>query len=239
MDKKCAILRKVNFTNDEKELKDLEKLFILYCLEKLEIKDYEIFIDKEKFENAVLTDEYTDILLYDKDQFKVNVQGLELHYLNEVNEKFNDFLYNELFQIIKRYTNYENMKYDKDAKKIIEGYKKDKDNGIIDEKKLEINSEIIIGIHKALMNKFKWREINNIEELKENFKNKDKLKILRIEDAIADTMFDLLNEEQGEIYTDEVLLNIYNDPKTSEKLKEFIMLYLKADTICKEIRKLI
>ena len=156
-----------------------------------------------------------------------------------MNEKFNDFLYNELFQIIKRYTNYENMKYDKDAKKIIEGYKKDKDNGIIYEKELEINSEIIIGIHKALMNKFKWREINNIEELKENFKNNDKLKILRIEDAIADTMFDLLNEEQGEVYTDEVLLKIYSDPKTSEKLKEFIMLYLKADTICKEIRKLI
>lgn len=237
MDKKCAILRKVNFTNDEKELKDLEKLFILYCLEKLEINDYEIFTEKEKFENVVLTDEYTDILLYGKNQFKINVKGLDLHYLNESNEEFNDFLYNELYQIIKKYTNYENIKYDKDAKKIIEKYKKDKDNGIIDEKELKISSEFMISIHKSLMKKFKWRDINNIEELKENLKNNDNLKILEIEDAIADTMFDLLNEEQDDIYTDEVLLKIYNDPKTSDKLKEFIILYLKADTICKGIRK--
>lgn len=234
MNKKCAILRKVNFTNDENELKDLEKLFILYCLEKLEIKDYDIFTDKEKFENVVLTDEYTDILLYDKNQFKVNVQGLDLHYLNESNEQFNDFLYDELYQIIKKYTNSENIKYDKDAKQILKKYREQFNE------KLDNNSDSCLCLmHKSLTKKIKWSEINNIEELKDNFKNNDELKILDIEDVIADTMFDLLNEEIGEIYTDEVLIKIYNDPKTSEKLKEFIMLYLKADTICKEIRKVI
>lgn len=234
MNKKCAILRKVNFTNDENELKDLEKLFILYCLEKLEIKDYDIFTDKEKFENVVLTDEYTDILLYDKNQFKVNVQGLDLHYLNESNEQFNDFLYDELYQIIKKYTNSENIKYDKDAKQILKKYREQ-----FNEKQNDKEEDCICSIHKSLTKKFKWSEIENIKELKDNFKNNDELKILDIEDVIADTMFDLLNEEIGEIYTDEVLIKIYNDPKTSEKLKEFIMLYLKADTICKEIRKAI
>lgn len=234
MNKKCAILRKVNFTNDENELKDLEKLFILYCLEKLEIKDYDIFTDKEKFENVVLTDEYTDILLYDKNQFKVNVQGLDLHYLNESNEQFNDFLYDELYQIIKKYTNSENIKYDKDAKQILKKYREQ-----FNEKQNDKEEDCICSIHKSLTKNFKWSEIENIKELKDNFKNNDELKILDIEDVIADTMFDLLNEEIGEIYTDEVLIKIYNDPKTSEKLKEFIMLYLKADTICKEIRKAI
>ena len=123
MNKKCAILRKVNFTNDEKELKDLEKLLVLYCLEKLKIKDYEIFTDKEEFENVILTDEYTDILLFDKNQFKINVQGLDLHYLNQSSKKFNTFLYDELYEIIKEYTNSENMKFDKDVKQITKKYK--------------------------------------------------------------------------------------------------------------------
>lgn len=234
MNKKCAILRKVNFTNDEKELNDLEKLLILYCIEKLEIKDYDIFTDKEKFENVVLTDEYTDILLYDKNQFKVNVQGLDLHYLNESNEQFNDFLYDELYQIIKKYTNSENIKYDKDAKQILKKYREQ-----FNEKQNDKDEDCICSIHKSLTKKFKWSEIENIKELKDNFENNDELKILEIEDVIANTMFDLLNEEQGERFTDEVLIKIYNNPKTSEKLKEFIMLYLKSSVVCKEIRKLI
>ena len=234
MNKKCAILRKVNFTNDEKELNDLEKLLVLYCIEKLEIKDYDIFTDKEKFENVVLTDEYTDILLYDKNQFKVNVQGLDLHYLNESNEQFNDFLYDELYQIIKKYTNSENIKYDKDAKQILKKYREQ-----FNEKQNDKEEDCICSIHKSLTKKFKWSEIENIKELKDNFENNDELKILEIEDVIANTMFDLLNEEQGEIFTDEVLIKIYNDPKTSEKLKEFIILYFKSNVICKEIRKLI
>ena len=234
MNRKCAILRKVNFTNDEKELNDLEKLLILYCIEKLEIKDYDIFTDKEKFENVVLTDEYTDILLYDKNQFKVNVQGLDLHYLNESNEQFNDFLYDELYQIIKKYTNSENIKYDKDAKQILKKYREQ-----FNEKQNDKDEDCICSIHKSLTKKFKWSEIENIKELKDNFENNDELKILEIEDVIANTMFDLLNEEQGERFTDEVLIKIYNNPKTSEKLKEFIMLYLKSSVVCKEIRKLI
>lgn len=234
MNKKCAILRKVNFTNDEKELNDLEKLLVLYCIEKLEIKDYDIFTDKEKFENVVLTDEYTDILLYDKNQFKVNVQGLDLHYLNESNEQFNDFLYDELYQIIKKYTNSENIKYDKDAKQILKKYREQ-----FNEKQNDKEEDCICSIHKSLTKKFKWSEIENIKELKDNFENNDELKILEIEDVIANTMFDLLNEEQGERFTDEVLIKIYNNPKTSEKLKEFIMLYFKSNVICKEIRKII
>lgn len=234
MNRKCAILRKVNFTNDEKELNDLEKLLVLYCIEKLEIKDYDIFTDKEKFENVVLTDEYTDILLYDKNQFKVNVQGLDLHYLNESNEQFNDFLYDELYQIIKKYTNSENIKYDKDAKQILKKYREQ-----FNEKQNDKEEDCICSIHKSLTKKFKWSEIENIKELKDNFENNDELKILEIEDVIANTMFDLLNEEQGERFTDEVLIKIYNDPKTSEKLKEFIILYFKSNVICKEIRKLI
>ena len=234
MNRKCAILNKVNFTNDEKELNDLEKLLVLYCIEKLEIKDYDIFTDKEKFENVVLTDEYTDILLYDKNQFKVNVQGLDLHYLNESNEQFNDFLYDELYQIIKKYTNSENIKYDKDAKQILKKYREQ-----FNEKQNDKEEDCICSIHKSLTKKFKWSEIENIKELKDNFENNDELKILEIEDVIANTMFDLLNEEQGEIFTDEVLIKIYNDPKTSEKLKEFIILYFKSNVICKEIRKLI
>lgn len=233
MDKKCAILRKVNFTNDEKELKDLEKLFILYCLEKLEIKDYEIFTDKEMFENAVLTDEYTDILLYDKNQFKVNVEGLELHYLNESNEEFNKFLYSELYQIIKRYTNSENIRLDKDAKqmkKIFEDYL---------EENLDLEYDSIFSIHKSLLKKFKWSSIKDIKELEEKLKENDAFKVLEIEDAIADSMFDLLNEELDDIYTDEVLITIYNDDKTSERLKDFIILYLKSNIICKEIRKIV
>lgn len=234
MNRKCAILNKVNFTNDEKELNDLEKLLVLYCIEKLEIKDYDIFTDKEKFENVVLTDEYTDILLYDKNQFKVNVQGLDLHYLNESNEQFNDFLYDELYQIIKKYTNSENIKYDKDAKQILKKYREQ-----FNEKQNDKEEDCICSIHKSLTKKFKWSEIENIKELKDNFENNDELKILEIEDVIANTMFDLLNEEQGERFTDEVLKKIYNDPKTSEKLKEFIILYFKSNVICKEIRKLI
>lgn len=234
MNRKCAILNKVNFTNDEKELNYLEKLLVLYCIEKLEIKDYDIFTDKEKFENVVLTDEYTDILLYDKNQFKVNVQGLDLHYLNESNEQFNDFLYDELYQIIKKYTNSENIKYDKDAKQILKKYREQ-----FNEKQNDKEEDCICSIHKSLTKKFKWSEIENIKELKDNFENNDELKILEIEDVIANTMFDLLNEEQGEIFTDEVLIKIYNDPKTSEKLKEFIILYFKSNVICKEIRKLI
>lgn len=234
MNKKCAILRKVNFTNDEKELNDLEKLLVLYCIEKLEIKDYDIFTDKEKFENVVLTDEYTDILLYDKNQFKVNVQGLDLHYLNESNEQFNDFLYDELYQIIKKYTNSENIKYDKDAKQILKKYREQ-----FNEKQNDKEEDCICSIHKSLTKKFKWSEIENIKELKDNFENNDELKILEIEDVIANTMFDLLNEEEGERFTDEVLIKIYNNPKTSEKLKEFIMLYFKSNVICKEIRKII
>lgn len=234
MNRKCAILRKVNFTNDEKELNDLEKLLVLYCIEKLEIKDYDIFTDKEKFENVVLTDEYTDILLYDKNQFKVNVQGLDLHYLNESNEQFNDFLYDELYQIIKKYTNSENIKYDKDAKQILKKYREQ-----FNEKQNDKEEDCICSIHKSLTKKFKWSEIENIKELKDNFENNDELKILEIEDVIANTMFDLLNEEQGERFTDEVLIKIYNNPKTSEKLKEFIMLYFKSNVICKEIRKII
>lgn len=234
MNRKCAILRKVNFTNDEKELNDLEKLLVLYCIEKLEIKDYDIFTDKEKFENVVLTDEYTDILLYDKNQFKVNVQGLDLHYLNETNEQFNNFLYDELYKIIKKYTNSENIKYDKDAKQILKKHREQ-----FNEKLNDKEEDCICSIHKSLTKKFKWSEIENIKELKDNFENNDELKILEIEDVIADTMFDLLNEEQGERFTDEVLIKIYNDQKTSEKLKEFIMLYFKSNLICKEIRKLI
>ena len=234
MNRKCAILNKVNFTNDEKELNDLEKLLVLYCIEKLEIKDYDIFTDKEKFENVVLTDEYTDILLYDKNQFKVNVQGLDLHYLNESNEQFNDFLYDELYQIIKKYTNSENIKYDKDAKQILKKYREQ-----FNEKQNDKEEDCICSIHKSLTKKFKWSEIENIKELKDNFENNDELKILEIEDVIANTMFDLLNEEQGERFTDEVLIKIYNDPKTSEKLKEFIILYFKSNVICKEIRKII
>lgn len=234
MNKKCAILRKVNFTNDEKELKDLEKLLVLYCLEKLKIKDYEIFTDKEEFENVILTDEYTDILLFDKNQFKINVQGLDLHYLNQSSKKFNTFLYDELYEIIKEYTNSENMKFDKDVKQITKKYKEQFNENLDNNE-----DECICSIHKTLTKKIKWSEIKNVEELKDNFKNNDELKILDIEDVIADTMFDLLNEEIGETYTDEILMKIYKDVKTSEKLKEFIKLYLKSNVICKEIRKLI
>lgn len=237
MNKKCAILNKVNFTNSEKELKDLEKLFVLYCLENLKIKDYEIFTDKEKFENEVLTDEYTDILLYDKNQFKVKVQGIDLHYLNEYNEEFNNFLYSELYKIIKNYTSSENIRFDKDAKKMIEKF--EKNSGNIDENKLNYEEDFILSIHKSLMKKFKWNTINDIEDLKNNLKEKDALQVLEVEDAIADTMFDLLNDELEEIYTDEVLIKLYNDEKTSEKLKEFILLYLKSNVICREVRKLI
>lgn len=234
MNRKCAILNKVNFTNDEKELKDLEKLFILYCREKLKIDDYKVFLDKKELENEILTDEYTDLLVYDKKQFSISVQGIELHYLNESEEEFKNFLYNEFYQIIKKYTNLENIRFDKDAKQMIKKYEER-----YNEKLNSEEEDFIYSIHKSLMKKFNWNTIENIEDLESNLKENDALKVLEIEDAIADTMFDLLNEEQDDIYTEEVLIKIYNDPKTSEKLKEFIMLYLKSNVICKEIRKLI
>lgn len=233
MNRKCAILNKVNFTNDEKELEDLEKLFILYCMERLKIDNYKVFLDKKELENEILTDEYTDFLVYDKKQFSISVQGIELRYLNESEEEFKNFIYNEFYQIIKKYTNSENIKFDKDAKQMIKKYE-EKYN-----EKLNSEEDFIYSIHKSLMKKFNWNTIENIEDLESNLKENDALKVLEIEDAIADTMFDLLNEEQDDIYTEEVLIKIYNDPKTSEKLKEFIMLYLKSNVICKEIRKLI
>lgn len=83
MNRKCAILNKVNFTNDEKELKNLEKLLILYCFKKLKISNYEVFFEKKELENKILTDEYTDLLIYDRKQFNINVQGLNIHYYKE------------------------------------------------------------------------------------------------------------------------------------------------------------
>ena len=172
--------------------------------------------------------------MFEKNQFKINVQGLDLHYLNQSSKKFNTFLYDELYEIIKEYTNSENMKFDKDVKQITKKYKEQFNENLDNNE-----DECICSIHKTLTKKIKWSEIKNVEELKDNFKNNDELKILDIEDVIADTMFDLLNEEIGETYTDEILMKIYKDVKTSEKLKEFIKLYLKSNVICKEIRKLI
>lgn len=234
MNKRCAILKKVNFTNDEKELKDLEKLFILYCKEKLKIDDYEVFLNKKELENKILTDEYTDLLVYDKKQFSISVQGIELHYLNESEESYKNFIYNEFYQIIKKYTNSENIRFDKDAKQMIKKYEER-----FNEKLNFEEEDFIYSVHKSLMKKFRWNTIENIEDLENSLKENDALKVLEIEDAIADTMFDLLNKELGDVYTDEVLITIYNNPKTTEKLKEFIILYFKSNVISKEIRKLI
>lgn len=236
MNRKCAILNKVNFTNDEKELKNLEKLLVLYCKEKLKINNYEVFSDRKELENKILTDEYTDLLVYDKKQFSISLQGIDLHYLKESEEQFKDFIYYELYKIIRKYTNSLNIRCNKDTDRKVRNFEETAKRINVEE--LQDENLLLYYMNSSFARQYRWRKTKK-EDIEKSLKNPKTNDILTIEDHIANKMFDLLNSELDEIFTDEKLLEISNDKNTSEELREWIKLYFKSNIIFREVRNFI
>ena len=111
------------------------------------------------------------------------------------------------------------------------------------------NDELRETIKKILDKSFRWKKINSIEDIASILNSEESEELLGIEDFYADLVGELYEIDYNKSFLDSIqdknneglafssknYLRILNNKKSSQVLKDCIVILLKAEPVCTEL----